>query len=363
MTEASGSRWGGWAVRIGLGLIAVVALIALAIRLWPLPSYAPYDLDARERAFVESISVPAFAPDWSFRTYESFDGTRLRWGETGNAATARATLIYVPGFNGTLDAYAEQFGLWARAGFHVVGLDMRGQGGSAGNLVQYGIEGERLPPFVQDGEVLNVRDMTGFVRSLGIRDRPVVLVGSSYGGLMSTLAIMAEPGLVDAYLALVPAYQPKLPGKAQALERQTRLVARLGLGARYAPEQGDWRPFTTQPDWCPTGTRRIFHQVAIQANDASQRVGGVTFANISDWLRLGREVVAGARGAFDVPTAMILVTDDALVETAPARGLCAREPLCELYEWDDVTHCVTLGMDADLMRVAGVVDELLERVE
>ena len=190
-------------------------------------------------------------------------------GQTGNAATAKATLVYVPGFNGTLDAYADQVGLWAREGYHVVGLDMRGQGGSDGNL-----HGEKLPKFIEDGEVVNARDINGFLENLAIRNRPVLLVGSSYGGIMTTLAVMERPDLVDAYIAMVPAYQPKLPGEPDGLETQMSRMVSLGLGPRYVPDTVTWRPFTEMPDWCATGTDRIFNQVRIHADDPSQRVAG-----------------------------------------------------------------------------------------
>ena len=347
-----------WLIRILLVLGIVVLGGLLAIRVWPMEAYVPYELSPEEQAFVDAHAVPDFAPDWRFATFESFDGTTLRWGETGNAATAKATLIYVPGFNGTIDAYAEQFGLWAREGYHVVGLDMRGQGGSAGNP-----HGEKLPRFIRDGEVVNARDIIGFIDHLAIEDRPVILSGSSYGGIMTTLAVLEAPGVVDAYLALVPAYLPKLPGDPAEMEAQTRRLTQLGLGDRYAPDQVSWRPFTEMPDWCPTGHPRIFHQVAIHAGDPSQRVSGFTFGMAADWLQLGREIREGARGTFKVPTTMILSPSDALVENGPPTEVCERDPMCELRVWDDVSHCITLGPDADVLRVSREADALLERLE
>ena len=342
------------------GVIALVGIVIaglLALRVWPMADYEPYQLTDEERAFVDTIEVPAFAPDWEWARYESFDGTSLRWGQTGNADTAKATLVYIPGYNGTIEAYAEQFGLWAREGYHVVGMDMRGQGGSEGNP-----HGEKLPKFIQDGEVVNARDIIGFVKHLGIDDRPVILSGSSYGGIMTTLAILEDPSIAAAYLSLVPAYQPKMPDDPVKLEKQMKRMAALGLGDHYAPGQMTWRPFTEMPDWCPTGHERIFHQVRIHADDPEQRVQGFTFNMGGDWLQLGREIVAGERGSFAVPTTMILSPTDALVENGPPTEVCEREPMCELKVWDDVTHCVTLGPDAHVLRVAREADALLQRI-
>jgi len=340
-----------------IGLVGLIVAGLIAVRVWPMAEYIPYELTAEERAFVDTIQVPEFAPDWEWGTFESFDGTKLRWGQTGNAATAKATLIYVPGFNGTIEAYADQFGLWAREGYHVVGFDMRGQGGSEGNP-----HGEKLPAFIQGGEVVNARDMIGFVTSLGIEDRPVILSGSSYGGIMTTLAVLEDPKFVDGYLSIVPAYETRIPGDQLAMEKQMRRMVKLGLGDRYTPDQTTWRPFTEMPEWCPTGHERIFRQVKIHANDPEQRVQGFTFVMGADWFQLGREIEEGTRGKFGVPTTMILSPNDALVENRRSEAVCAANEMCELRVWDDVTHCVTLGPDEHVLRIAKEADALLERI-
>ena len=339
-----------------LGLLAAVGVGFLLLRFMPEGPYKPHELTDAELAFVEQIEVPDFPPDWRFATYESFDGTTLRWGETGNADTAKATLVYVPGYNGTISAYADQFGMWAREGWHVVGLDMRGQGGSEGNPY-----GEKLPRLVRDGDVLNSRDIIGFVESLGITDRPVVLVGSSYGGFATTLAVLESPSIAEGYIALVPAYRPKMP---EGTYRQVAIATRLGFGGRYGPGQGVWKPFGTDftpPAFCPTDHPRVFRQVRIQAEDPDQRVGGATIGLIHDWLELGDEIVSGERGQLAVPTTMILASNDALVENGPPEAFCAANALCETRVWDDTQHCVTLDRDAIVMRVLDEAEALLER--
>ena len=340
-----------------LGVLAAALVGYLILRFMPEGPYKPHELTEAEQAFIEQIEVPDFPPDWRFATYESFDGTELRWGETGNAGTAKATLVYVPGYNGTISAYADQFGMWAREGWHVVGLDMRGQGGSEGNPY-----GEKLPRLQRDGDILNSRDIIGFVESLGITDRPVVLVGSSYGGFATTLAVLEDPSIADAYLSLVPAYRVKGP---ESMVNQVKWATRLGFGSHYAPEQGVWKPFGTDftpPAFCPTDNPRVFRQVRIQAEDPTQRVGGATIGLIHDWLELGEEIVSGERGSFGLPTTVILASNDALVENGPPQDFCDREPLCETKTWSDTQHCVTLDRAEIVMRVLGEADALLARL-
>ena len=339
------------------GLIGIVVVGYLGLRFMPEGAYQPHELTDAERVFVAQIDVPDFAPDWRWGEYESFDGIKLRWGQTGNAGTAKATLIYVPGYNGTIDAYAEQFGMWAREGWHVVGLDMRGQGGSEGNPM-----GEKLPRLVKDGEVLNSRDIIGFVKSLGITQRPVVLVGSSYGGFATTLAVLEDPTIADAYLSLVPAYRVKGP---ESMVKQTAWATRLGFGERYAPGQGVWTPFGTDftpPAFCPTDNPRVFRQVRIQADDPEQRVGGATIGLIHDWVVLGEEIVSGARGGLALPTTVVLAEGDALVENGPPEAFCKANAMCEMKTWTDTQHCLTLDHDPIVMRVLDEAEALLERI-
>ena len=346
--------------RLAIVVLGLLVVVLLALRLWP-ENTTPYEPGAAALAFADTITIPDMPPDWEWGELESFDGLSLRWGQTGNRDSARATLVYIPGYGGNIRAYGEQFDLWARRGLHVVAMDMRGQGGSEGNP-----SGDKLPRLVEDGEVLNARDIQSLLATLPrSADRPVVLAGSSYGGLATTLAVLDDPSIADAYLALVPAYHFRSAQSRAQIAGMVRAASALGLSARYGPGQGPWKPFGLDgkaPDFCPTDHPRMFTQLALHIREPEQRVGGLPIGTVGDWIALGDEIVEGERGTLALPTRMILVEGDALVENAPSRTVCDASDLCSYTTWTDATHCVTLDRDELVLRVADEVDALLERV-
>ena len=216
--------------KIAVGLVVLLAVAWAAVRFWP-EDTSEYVLTPEAEAFLATIPEATMPPDWTWHTFESFDGTPIRWGETGNGSSARATLVYVPGYTNTIEGYGEQFDLWARRGFHVVGMDMRGQGGSGGEA-----GGDKLPRFRDGDVVFNARDIIGLVRSLPrVGGQPLVLSGSSYGGFMTTLALLEDPDIADAYVAIAPAYSPRIEADPEDFRRATRVATRLGVGGKYGP--------------------------------------------------------------------------------------------------------------------------------
>ena len=82
------------------------------------------------RAQVSSFNIPDMPEDWTWGMFASEDGIKMRYGQTGNSASARATIVMLPGYTATMDMYGEQVGEIAARGYHVIGFDLRGQGGS-----------------------------------------------------------------------------------------------------------------------------------------------------------------------------------------------------------------------------------------
>lgn len=134
-------------------------------------------------------------------------GLRLavcEWGDPG----APPILLAHGGFDfaGTFDVFAP---LLADAGYRVVSWDQRGHGDS-----------DHAELYSWDADV---RDMLAVVESIG--PEPVVLVGHSKGGAISTHLIQAAPHRVRAFVNLdgIPSHKP--PPDVADHER-TRLLAR-----------------------------------------------------------------------------------------------------------------------------------------
>ena len=77
----------------GFGLLVLLGVLAFFF--WPEKKYKPYQVSKEFQAQVDNFYLPDMPPDWQWKTFEAVDGTKLRWGETGNGAAAKATLIMV----------------------------------------------------------------------------------------------------------------------------------------------------------------------------------------------------------------------------------------------------------------------------
>jgi pimeloyl-ACP methyl ester carboxylesterase len=139
--------------------------------------------------------------------FVSSQGLRLAVSEWGDAS-APAILLAHGGFDfaGTFDAFAP---LLADAGYRVVSWDQRGHGDS-----------EHAELYSWDADV---RDMLAVLDS--IRADPLILIGHSKGGAISTHLIQAAPDRVRAFVNLdgIPSHKPA-PDVAD--HERTRLLAR-----------------------------------------------------------------------------------------------------------------------------------------
>ena len=108
--------------------------------------------------------------------------------ETGRFATLRAgpdggaagSGLLVPGFTGSKEDFIAVVGPLAQAGFAVTAVDQRGQWETSGPAE---VEGYDLSSFA--GDLLAVAAASS--------DRPVHVVGHSYGGLVARAAVIAAP--------------------------------------------------------------------------------------------------------------------------------------------------------------------------
>jgi pimeloyl-ACP methyl ester carboxylesterase len=142
------------------------------------------------------------------RRWVATSGVRLAVSEWGDAS-APPVLLAHGGFDfaGTFDVFAP---LLADAGLRVVSWDQRGHGDS-----------DHTPLYSWDADV---RDMLAVIDSTSPRD-PLVIVGHSKGGSISTHLIQAAPHRVRAFVNIdgIPSHRP--PPDVADHER-TRLLAK-----------------------------------------------------------------------------------------------------------------------------------------
>ena len=346
--------------RILAGALCLLVITVFALLVWPEASYERYEPDAAYLEQAASYPLPPMPDDWRQQVWEAADGTVLRWGETGNRDSAKATILWVPGYTATLDMYGEQIDRLAERGYHVVGLDLRGQGLSERARPE---QPEKLS--IDDFAVYSI-DVAGFTRDVVPADRPVIPVAMSFGGHVAFRTALQEPELFDAVFLVAPALRPRMGENPDAAVAVMRLMRLLGKAQRYVPGQGGWT--VTMPDmsvagpeYCASEPRRLHARDVVYTRNPQQRVGGVTaqwgleFVESANWI-----AASPAVDALDVPVRMMLADYEVFVENDVNTAICGRLPACEAVVLPDTAHCLTQETDAVLTRMYDALDALAE---
>jgi alpha-beta hydrolase superfamily lysophospholipase len=136
------------------------------------------------------------------------DGLRIH-GDLHRSASARATIVFQPGSGAHARFYFLLGGLLARRGYHVLAIDRPGHGRSAGARGDCTIDQAIA---VSGVAIEHAR------RRLGL---PVVLMGSSLGGLLTIFALLKglEPDLAVAHNFVFPGKLLSMRLRARWIER------------------------------------------------------------------------------------------------------------------------------------------------
>lgn len=351
-------------VLTAFGLLLVIG--ALAFFFWPEKNYVPYQVTPEYQAQVDAFYLPDMPRDWKWKTFETDDGSKLRWGETGNGKAAKATLVMVPGYTATMSMYGEHIDMLARRGYHVVGIDMRGQGGSERHRES---QPEKL--WVDDFKVYS-DDLASFIKTLPRSDeQPVIPVAISFGGHVGIRMAGDYPGLVDGLFLMAPAIEPKAGemsfDQARSLMNWTR---RLGKSKHYLQGNDNWKPFAqdlskANIDMCSSNPKRLPNRDVVFTRNPSERVGGVTaqwgaeFFESSVYIRAN-----GYLEAIDIPAVIVSAEVDHFVVTDVNQSACdSRLPNCQRLDLTGAGHCLLQESDAHLKQMFDQLDVLLLRIK
>lgn len=273
-----------------------------------------------------------------------------------------ATVIWVPGYTASFEMYGEHTDLLARRGYHVVGVDLRGQGGSERERAE---QPEKL--WVDDFSVYS-DDLAAFVESLPKRDdRPVILAAVSFGGHVGVRAAGDHELDIDGLYLVAPALRPQsTPYSFEEAKRLMNLSRAIGKSKHYVYGQTDWRPdgldFTQGSD-CSLNPKRLYLRDVLFTRDPSQRVGGITnqwgaeFFESSDYL-----LKSGYLEAMDLPITLISAAKDTFVVTDYNSKACSENfPDCLEITPPGSGHCLLQESDAVLNQMFDALDALVER--
>ncbi len=349
--------------KVFLVLSTLAALFAIAFILIPEKAYDPYEPDAAYLAQVDRFTIPDMPPDWSWQSFETSDGIKLRWGETGNRNAAKASVIMVPGYTATMNMYGEHVDVLARRGFHVVGVDLRGQGGSERHRTEFP---EKL--WVDDFSVYSA-DLDAWIKDLNLPPgRPLILSGSSFGGHVVARAAAERNLPVDALYLMAPAFKPK--SGEYSFEQALKLMnasRRLGKSKHYVYGLTDWKPesvdFTATSD-CSSYPKRLYLRDAVFTRRPEQRVGGVT----NQW---GAEFFESSlhinnqdfMSKLELPVTIISAETDTFVENEDITRAC-REwlPDCAEVKIPGTGHCLLQENDEVLGQMVDELERLYETI-
>lgn len=348
----------------GFGLFLVVG--ALAFFFWPEKAYVPYQVTPAYQAQVDAFNLPDMPPDWVWKTFDAADGTTLRWGQTGNSKAAKATLVMIPGYTATMSMYGEHVDMLARRGYHVVGIDMRGQGGS-----QRHREAQPEKLWVDDFKDYS-DDLAAFITTLPkSTDQPIIPVAISFGGHVGVRMAGDYPELVDGLFLLAPAIEPKAGDMSfDQAKNLMNWARRLGKSKHYLQGNENWKPFRENLsdagiELCASNPKRLPNRDVVFTRNPAERVGGVTaqwgaeFFESSAYIR-----EEGYLENIDVPMTMVSAEVDNFVSTQVNQSSCdSRFPNCQRLDLKGAGHCLLQESDAHLKEMFDGLDALLERIK
>ena len=328
-------RRGAWLTG-GLGALCAIELASQAEA-----PYAPTRVGEADRARADAVLAANLAPlpaGWRWRE-RAVPGGFVRTGEAGPEGAP--TVLYVPGFTGAAEQYADYYAAWRARGWRVVSLDLPGQGGSVRR------RGNPEKPWSDD-----FGDYAAAIAPVFAEEAakgPLVVVGESFGGHV-VLRALAEGAAADAAVLVVPALDAETGDVPRPLALGAAHAARaLGFGDAYAAGMGPWTPawLDGEPDGvCGDRLDRLDNHTAFYVRHPEMRVSGPSWGWLAGLQASGARLARpGALDAVTVPVLMVQSGQDRLVRNARGATACSNMADCRLLVWDDTSHC--LGVEED----------------
>ncbi|MCI5044034.1 MAG: alpha/beta hydrolase [Aquisalinus sp.] len=348
------------------GFIGTLVVIWAALILWPEGQYTPHEPDEDYKVRAAEYLATNLTPmpeSWQWSYFTAEDGKKMRWGTASPEGDLRGTVIFVPGYTGALEMYADYHHDLLRRGYEVYGFDLRGQGGSDRMLTN------PEKPWVSDFGVYS-DDIAGFVRQVRAETQgPLVLVGESFGGHVVLRASGDHDLPIDGLVLAVPAMRiqtaPLPYGVARLLVEGSR---KLGFGKDYALMQKNWQPYRTdltQPNYCGDTINRVHVKDTLYTARPELRVGGTTNQWIAEIMESGEMVSKpGYLGRLDMPVLLVSGDTDSIVQKDVSIKACkAHIPDCEVLILKNSGHCTISEPAETRLSMFDGVESLFARIE
>ena len=187
-------------------------------------------------AAASRIAAAGSGPSPLVLEFAQVDGMRVRLGHARPHGRPRGTVLVLPGRAEFIEKYRETLADLTSAGFAVIILDWRGQGGSDRFILR------RQPDHVTRFEayLADLAAVHDRLRQLALPG-PHLLLAHSMGGHIGLRYLHDHPGRFAAAAMVAPMFGIRLAPTPEPLARLLCDAAiRLGGGWRYAPGQRDF---------------------------------------------------------------------------------------------------------------------------
>lgn len=352
--------------KISLFIFVGLLILILAGWFWPQKRYQPFKVSEAYQAQVNEFKVPNMPSDWNWGLFTTEDGTQLRWGQTGNRGTAKTTIIIVPGYTATLKMYGEHIDMLAERGFHVLGVDLRGQGGSDRYFSK---QPEKL--WIEDFSTYS-NDLAAIIENQNFSNERVVMpMAMSFGGHVAFRMAGEHSGIIDGLALLAPALEPKAGEMSfdQALKLMN-WMRKFGQAKRYVPGGDNWKPFeedfsVSSIELCSSNPTRLYLRDAIFTNNPEERVGDVThqwgaeFFESSLYIR-SEEFLQ----EIEIPIFMASAEVDNFVVTNTNHQICSDQlSHCEYKVYKGAGHCLPQESDQIIFDIFDNIQNLANKIK
>lgn len=330
--------------------------------LYPPAKYVPHQVTPEYQAQVDNFNVPPMPEGWELDKFLTRDFTNIRFGKGKVNPEAKATLVVMPGYTGTLEQYGEHFTYWQSRGYNVAGIDIRGQGGSD-RALKYNPE----KPWVKDFSVYT--DDINELLKLHFADSetPLVFVAPLFGAHVAYRTVAAHETEIDGMVLFAPAFRSNTGefsyGSAKALNQLSRL---FGKTEAYAPGVGNWNPEPvdlTAKIACSSEPKRIYIRDVMFTRRPELRVGGATYQWFGQLMLSGEEMIKPEwTSKVNVPVMMLLADRDQVVINDQPKQACDDLSNCTLRIIEDSGHCIPQESDRIVAQVYESVDDLVAMI-
>ena len=322
-------------------LLILLAIWAYAYTKLALEEHEYYQASESEKIqateYLKEILHPA-PENWRWHEFTTSNDIVLRGGRV-NAENAKGTIVYVPGFTGSLELSMDVITGFYEAGYNVAGVEYRGQGGSYRPL-------DNPEKGYVESYALLADEVAQFANHNRDEDLPLFFYSVSKGAHITMRMAASKAIDADGYALIVPMIELNTaPYSYQQVSGMATVFNALGLGEMYGIGQAQWPPTKPvvfgEPHGCNSNPKTAQVQSALFALNPKLRTRGVTIKWLYETVDSSEKLLSeGFMENLKAPVKIFTAGDDRLVSTAAATQFCQNLSQCSITHFEKARHCI-----------------------